>query len=302
MGTAHLAVHGFLLREAVFSQSGFDRKNKNHNQSRCGRKYTFRNERSGEEKLRGQFSERCPWFTFLPAVLADFLTGDNRRGIAGVGLPDQQADGRERDSPAGLEKAEVAALLQALRQDMLEEAAETLQDIALGGTEAGTAPLPVGARHRAVLRAAEPVMGAGDLEDRGGQGGEGGGAVVVRLPGDMPGEGPALRLDVLQQASVVPLFLAQSTVDGGEGCEGDQKVAPGRPPGGAILGETSPRDEVVEGGVGLEWPAPGGQDAGAPRPVGPEEALVSGEPLEGRGRGVEPGLRGGAVVRAEEGT
>src|SRR5438128_2385591 len=69
MDTAHLAVHGFLLREAVFSQSGFDRKNKNHNQSRCGRKYTCGNERSGEEKLRGQFSERCPWFTFSPAVL-----------------------------------------------------------------------------------------------------------------------------------------------------------------------------------------------------------------------------------------
>jgi hypothetical protein len=33
MGTAHLAVHGFLLREAVFSQRGFARKNKNHNQS-----------------------------------------------------------------------------------------------------------------------------------------------------------------------------------------------------------------------------------------------------------------------------
>jgi hypothetical protein len=77
MDTAHLAVHGFLLREAVFSQSSFDRKHKNHNQSRCGRKYTFRNARSGEEKRRGQFSERCPWFTFSPAVLADFLTGDN---------------------------------------------------------------------------------------------------------------------------------------------------------------------------------------------------------------------------------
>jgi len=77
MDTAHLAVHGFLLREAVFSQSGFDRKNKNHAQSKCGRKYPFRNARSGEEPLRGQFPERCPWFTFSPVVLADFLTGDN---------------------------------------------------------------------------------------------------------------------------------------------------------------------------------------------------------------------------------
>jgi hypothetical protein len=31
----------------------------------------------GKKKRRGQFPERCPWFTFSPAVLADFLTGDN---------------------------------------------------------------------------------------------------------------------------------------------------------------------------------------------------------------------------------
>jgi hypothetical protein len=79
MGTAHLAVHGVLLCEAVFSQRGFDRKNKNHNQSRCGRRYTFSNERSGEEKLRGQFAERCPWFTFSPVLLAHILAGDNTR-------------------------------------------------------------------------------------------------------------------------------------------------------------------------------------------------------------------------------
>ena len=32
---------------------------------------------AGEEKLRGQFSERCPWFTFSPVILAYFLAGDN---------------------------------------------------------------------------------------------------------------------------------------------------------------------------------------------------------------------------------
>jgi hypothetical protein len=37
----------------------------------------LRNEESGEEQLRGQFSERCPWFTFSPVILADFLAGDN---------------------------------------------------------------------------------------------------------------------------------------------------------------------------------------------------------------------------------
>jgi hypothetical protein len=38
----------------------------------------YRHEGSGEEQLRGQFAERCPWFTFAPVILADFLAGDNR--------------------------------------------------------------------------------------------------------------------------------------------------------------------------------------------------------------------------------
>jgi hypothetical protein len=32
---------------------------------------------AGEEIRRGQFSERCPWFTFSPVILANFLAGDN---------------------------------------------------------------------------------------------------------------------------------------------------------------------------------------------------------------------------------
>jgi hypothetical protein len=67
MGTAHLAVHGFLLREAVFSQRGFARKNKTHNQSRCGRTYT------GEkwEKRR----RKKTWSTFGAMPLVYVLTG-----------------------------------------------------------------------------------------------------------------------------------------------------------------------------------------------------------------------------------
>ena len=48
------------------------------------------------------------------------------------GLHDQQADGREWDSTAGMEKAEVADFHKAIRQDVLEEPAEKLHDVEVG--------------------------------------------------------------------------------------------------------------------------------------------------------------------------
>ena len=54
-------------------------------------------------------------------------------------------------------------------------------------------------------------------------------------------------------------------------------------------------------GVVLELPAPGGQDAGEPWQISPDEALVCGQPFEGRCRGVEHGLVGGALVRTDAG-
>src|SRR6267378_8674468 len=41
-----------------------------------------RHERSGEEKPGGRFSERCPWFTFSPVILAHILAGDNNLKVA----------------------------------------------------------------------------------------------------------------------------------------------------------------------------------------------------------------------------
>ena len=54
---------------------------------------------------------------------------------------------------------------------------------------------------------------------------------------------------------------------------------------------------------GWYWsvPAPGVQDAGEPREIGPDEALVCGEPFEGARRGMEQGLVGEALMRADEG-
>ena len=83
---------------------------------------------------------------------------------------------------------------------------------------------------------------------------------------------------------------------------GTKKLAREGQPGRAVLGEATARDDVVDVGVVLELPAPGVQDAGEPREVGPDEALVFGEPFEGRGRRVEQGLVREALMRADEGT
>jgi hypothetical protein len=54
--------------------------------------------------------------------------------------------------------------------------------------------------------------------------------------------------------------------------------------------------------VVLELPAPGVQDSGKPREIGPDETCVFGEPFEGFSRGVKHGLVRGALLRADEGS
>src|SRR5712691_2870760 len=54
--------------------------------------------------------------------------------------------------------------------------------------------------------------------------------------------------------------------------------------------------------VVLELSAPGVQNTGEPREVGPDEALVGGEPFEGERRGVEHGVVRKALMRADEGS
>jgi hypothetical protein len=53
--------------------------------------------------------------------------------------------------------------------------------------------------------------------------------------------------------------------------------------------------------VVLELPAPGVQNTGKTREVCPDETLVFGEAFEGERRGVEHGLVGDVLMRADEG-
>ena len=157
---------------------------------------------------------------------------------------------------------------------MREEPAEKLHAVEVGGAEAGTAHFPGGEGDRAVRERDEAVVGDGDLEDRRGEGGEGGVAVVIGLTVDVPREGPGLRIDLLQQTGVAHLVFEEGAGDGGERFDRDKEVGSGGPPGRAVRGEAPARDHGVDVGVVLELPAPGVQDPGEPREIGPNEALV----------------------------
>jgi hypothetical protein len=107
-------------------------------------------------------------------------------------------------------------------------------------------------------------------------------SVVIGLTLDVPGDGPDLWGKVLQQSGLAHVFLKKSAGERGEGCDGDKEVSSGGAPCRAVLCEATARDDGVDVGVVLELPAPGRQDAGEPREVCPDEALVFGQPLEGR--------------------
>ena len=222
--------------------------------------------------------------------------------IAGMALDDQEADGRERDSPAGLEQAEVADCHKAIGPDRREEAAETLSAVEAGGAEASTAHVPVGARTGTIREADETVVGDGNLADLRGAGRTGGVAVVLGLTVDIPGDGPDLGGEVLQQTDLAHLFFADGTGDGGEGFDRDKAVGPGGPPGRAVLGEAPTRDAGVKVGVVLALPAPGVPDPGAPREIGADAALVGGEPFEGERRRLQQGLVREALMGADAGS
>jgi hypothetical protein len=178
-----------------------------------------------------------------------------------------------------MEQAEVADFYKALGQDMLQEPAEKLHDSKVGGAEACAAHFPVGERDRTVREANETVVGDGDLEDVGGEVGKGGVAVGLRLTVDIPGDGPDLGGDALQEPGLMHLFFEERTVNGGERFDRDKEVGAGGAPGCAVLGETTGRDNIVDMGVILQLSAPGMQDPSEPREVCPNEALILGQPL-----------------------
>ena len=78
----------------------------------------------------------------------------------------------------------------AIGPDMLKEPPEKLHDVEVGGAWACTAHFPVGEGDGTVLETHDAAVGDRDLEDIGGQVGEGGMAVVIGLRVDVPRDGP----------------------------------------------------------------------------------------------------------------
>jgi hypothetical protein len=131
-----------------------------------------------------------------------------------VSLLDQLAARRKRDGTARVEKAEVADFHETVRQDLLEEAADKCHDIELGGAEACTPHFPVGERARTVCEAHEAGVGDGHRKAIRSEIGEGSVAMVIGLTVNVPGDGPNLRIHLLQQTGMVryPLKAGQQGV------------------------------------------------------------------------------------------
>jgi hypothetical protein len=72
-----------------------------------------------------------------------------------------------QDGTAGMEKAEVADLHEAMGQDMVEEPAEKLDGVEGGGAWASTARLAGGEGDGAVVERDEAAIGDGPLQPEG---------------------------------------------------------------------------------------------------------------------------------------
>jgi hypothetical protein len=152
-----------------------------------------------------------------------------------MGFQDHPAEGVVRDGTACLEKAAVADFHEAVREHVLEEPAEKLHDVKGGGAWACPGRFTGGESDHAVLEADDALVGESDLEDIGGEGGEGGVSVVIGLTMDVPEDGPDLGVDVLQQSGLAHVFLKKSAGDRCEGFDGDKEVGSGGAPGRAVL-------------------------------------------------------------------
>ena len=185
---------------------------------------------------------------------------------------------------------------------MREEPAAQRDDVKGSRSEACPANCPVGAGDRAVREADETLVGDGDRADRGGKGGAGGVAVVISPTVDVPGEGPDLGVDGLQEAGLAHVCFADGAGEGGARLHGDTAVGSGGLPGRAVLRASTARNDGVDVGVIRELPAPGMEDTRATRAVGAEATFVCGQPLASRGRRLPQGLGREALLRAEEGS
>ena len=180
------------------------------------------------------------------------------------------------EGTAGMENADVADCHEAVRENGLEEPAEKLSGVEGGGSWACTARLTIGDGAGVVCEAHDASVGDGAPADRGGEVLEGRVAMGMGLTVDVPGDVPALGVEVRQQSSVAHVFCEDGSGDGGEGLHGHREGGAGGAPGRAVRCEATAGHTGVEVGGGLALSSPGVQDAGPTGAVRAAEVVVAG--------------------------
>ena len=170
----------------------------------------------------------------------------------------------------------------------------------MGSTLSSAAGFTIREGDGAVLEGDDAAIGDGDFKDIGGEVFEGGGPIGIGLAMHIPVGMPDLGVDAVEEFGFGHLLFEESPVDGRERFNGNKEVVSGREPLGAVFGAPTARDDIVDVGVILELPAPGMEDAGKAREIGADETLVFGEPFERLGRGLEQGVVGDLLMRADK--
>ena len=112
-------------------------------------------------------------------------------------------------------------------EDVLEEPADTFEDIEAGGARAGTARFAVGEGHGAVRERDDTAIGDRYFEDIRGEVCQGGAGMWSGLAVDVPGDRPDLWVDGLQPSGFGHLLFPHGSVDGREGFHRDKEVGSG---------------------------------------------------------------------------
>ncbi len=126
--------------------------------------------------------------------------------------------------------------------------------------------------------------------------------VWIGLAVHVPGDGPDVRVDVFEPLRLLHLLFEDASVDGRQGLNMDKEVSSRGEPLGAVFGEATPWDDVMEVRMVLELSAPGMEDAGKTGQVGADEALILSEAFDGRCRRLEHGRVGDALMWPDEGS
>jgi hypothetical protein len=113
-----------------------------------------------------------------------------------------------------MHETEVSALHESIGQDMREEAADKLDRIESDGTRPGTSRFAGREGDLTVLERHETAIGDGDPADLRGEGGDGRLAVWPGRRMDIPGDRPAPRVAVLEQARLSPVVFEHSPGEG----------------------------------------------------------------------------------------